>query len=129
MSTCYEPYVIGPLKFISHDQEDERVARKLFVALVLHEIINETPMDEVAVKYGMNRSMISRLQVCAWMCLPLSMACTPYFCLPHKATLKVILISDVQQPAPMNHYRSMLLFGLCCWCLSFFCNMLVHPWR
>jgi len=33
------------------------------VALVLHEVINEVPMDTVAAKYKINRSMIARLQV------------------------------------------------------------------
>jgi len=44
-------------------QEDERIARKFFVALVLHEIINEVPMETVVAKYGVDRHKISRLQV------------------------------------------------------------------
>ncbi|KAF5825747.1 hypothetical protein DUNSADRAFT_7203, partial [Dunaliella salina] len=43
-------------------KEDERIARKFFVALVLHEVINEVPMDAVAKKYEMTRSAIARLQ-------------------------------------------------------------------
>lgn len=44
-------------------QEDERVAKKLYVALVLHDIISEVPMAAVEAKYGMHRNMIAKLQV------------------------------------------------------------------
>jgi len=44
-------------------QEEERVAKKLYVSLILHEIINEVPMDKVLAKYAMNRNSIARLQV------------------------------------------------------------------
>lgn len=43
-------------------QEAERVARKFFASLVLHDLISELPMGEVVAKYGLQKGPIGQMQ-------------------------------------------------------------------